>query len=79
MPSGFLNLLPASSGRDLWVNGEMERKKELRGEQLLCRASRGKGVEGELPVITLALGPASVPPEGQSRVMLRAISQQLSP
>ena len=79
MPSGFWNLLPASSERDLCVNGEMERKKELWGEQLLCWASRGKRVEGELPVITLALGPASVPPAGQSRAMLRAISQQLSP
>lgn len=79
MPSGFWNLLPASSERDLCVNGEMERKKELRGEQLLCWASRGKRVEGELPVITLALGPASVPPAGQSRATLRAISQQLSP
>lgn len=39
----------------------------------------GKGVEGGLPVITVALGPASVPPAGQSEVTLLAISQQLSP
>lgn len=78
MPSRFWNLLPDSGGRDLWASGEMERKKELSGEHLLCWA-RGEGIEGELPVITLALGPASLPPAGSPELHFEPLASSYHP